>query len=84
MTAKGESAMSEKKFPVSYRVLNVEPWTFLDPRGNPTAGFRVTFTFGEGIVDWVDVPEKLYNAQYVQGVIEERITKHAEIFNLGL
>jgi hypothetical protein len=78
-----ETVVSSPNFPIAYTVINVEPWTFLDARNNPVNGYKVTYTYGEGYTDWVDVPEKVYNAATVKRMIEERITKHAEVFTLG-
>jgi hypothetical protein len=81
--AKGEEKTGgEKPFPIRYEVVMIEPWTFLNERGNPVAGFRVTFTYEGGFTDWVDIPEKTYNAVSVKQAIEARITKHIEVLTL--
>jgi len=74
--------VSSSTFPVKYVVENVEPWTKLDKRGNPTPAFRVTFTFEGGISDFVDVAEKVYGAESVKAAIEDRITKHLSVLTL--
>jgi len=76
-------AVSEKKFPIGYEVTNVEPWTFLDERGNPVAGYKVTFVYEGGYADWVDVPAKVYSAASVKAAIERKITEHVKVLTLG-
>ena len=71
-------------FPIAYEVINVEPWTFLDARGNPVAGYKVTFTYEGGFVDWIDIPEKTYNAANVKAAIQNKISKHIEVLTLGM
>jgi len=73
---------SATPFPVKYVVENVEPWTMLDKRGNPTPAFRVTYTFEGGISDFVDIPEKVYGAESVKTAIEDRITLHISVLTL--
>lgn len=80
-TATGEGGGTP--FPVKYTILQVEPWTLLDARGNPVAGYKVTFTFEAGITDTVDVPKAQYNAAAVSAMIEAAIVKHAEVLSLG-
>ena len=70
-------------FPIKYQVLQIEPWTMLDPRGNPIPGYRVTFTFEGGTVDFVDVSQKTYAPESVRAAIEDKITKHVGVLTLG-
>lgn len=84
MTPRTENAeQKQASFPIAYRILNVEPWTFLDVRGNPTPGFRITYTFEGGFVDFVDVAERSYGPEAVKAAIEERIAKHIGVLALG-
>lgn len=74
---------AEAKFPIGYTVDEIEPWTMLNARGNPIPGFRVSFSFGPGVSDFVLISEKQYNAESVKLAIEERITTHAGVLTLG-
>jgi len=77
-----ETAAPAVAFPIKYVVENIEPWTMLDKRGNPTPAFRVTFTFEGGISDFVDIPEKVYQPEAVKSAIEDRITLHLGVLTL--
>jgi len=82
--AKGETtAPTGQKFPIAYEVTNVEPWTFLDDRGNPVPGYKVTFVYEGGFVDWVDIAAKVYGAETVKVAIERKITEHVKVLTLG-
>lgn len=62
-----------------YKILQRERWTFLDARGNPTDGYRVTFEMPDGTVDWVDVPKKQYKKATVDKAIEAAIAIHLAV-----
>lgn len=68
---------------LKYKIMTRERWTFLNSRGNPVEGYRITFMLEDGTVDWVDVPEKLYNPEAVAKAIEEKIIRHQAILELG-
>jgi len=83
MARNTDPATGEGAFPVKYTVLQIEPWTMLDARGNPIPGFKVTFTFEGGVTDSVDIPAKTYQPATVKAAIEDRITLHMGVLILG-
>jgi hypothetical protein len=68
---------------MKYKIMMRERWTFLNSRGNPVDGYRITFMLEDGTVDWVDIPEKQYNPDAVESAIQEKIIRHEAVLGLG-
>lgn len=57
-----------------------EPWTFLNARGNPVEGRRLTFELGDGTVVIVDVSSSDYlKPEIVKARLEKQIAAHGAI-----
>jgi hypothetical protein len=68
---------------MKYKIMMRERWTFLNSRGNPVDGYRITFMLEDGTVDWVDIPEKQFNPDAVEQAIQEKIIRHESVLGLG-
>jgi hypothetical protein len=68
---------------MKYKIMMRERWTFLNSRGNPVDGYRITFMLEDGTVDWVDIPEKQFNPDAVEQAINEKIIRHEAVLGLG-
>jgi hypothetical protein len=68
---------------MKYKIMMRERWTFLNSRGNPVDGYRITFMLEDGTVDWVDIPEKQFNPDAVEQAIQEKIIRHEAVLGLG-
>jgi len=65
---------------MEYEIVMVERVTFLDARNNPVDGYRITFQIADtGITDWVDVPERLYEREYVEQQIVAKLERHSKM-----
>lgn len=53
----------------------VEPWTFLNARGNPVEGYRVTFRTVWGDVSYVDISRQEFEAEQVGERIATEVEK---------
>lgn len=68
---------------LKFKIMSRERWTFLNARGNPVDGYRITFMMEDGTIDYVDVPEKQYNPDTVADMIAEKIARHEAVLGLG-
>lgn len=54
-----------------------EPWTFLNARGNPVEGRRITFRYADGTVFTVDVSKAdALKPEIVKEKLEKQIEAH--------
>lgn len=61
-----------------------EAWTFLNARGNPVQGRRLTYRLDDGTVISVDVTMPEYSqADVVRAKLEEKIAAHEALKALG-
>lgn len=57
-----------------YKLALDEPWTFLNARGNPVEGRRLTFELGDGTIVIVDVSHSDYlNKEAVLSKLNEKL-----------
>lgn len=60
-----------------YKLELDEPWTFLNARGNPIQGRRLTFELGDGTVVTIDVSMAEYRKpDVVKAKLQEQIEAH--------
>ncbi|MBU2060027.1 MAG: hypothetical protein KKB38_20120 [Gammaproteobacteria bacterium] len=70
---------------MGYELVMDEPWTFLNARGNPVEGRRLTFQLADGTVVPVDVSKVDYrNPAVVKEKLEIEIEAHEGLKNLHL
>jgi len=66
-----------------YRLIQDEPWTFLDVRHNPVTGRKLTFLLSDGTQIQVDVTLQQYrDAETVKRLLQEEINAHKSITEL--
>lgn len=54
-----------------------EPWTFLNKRGNPVAGRRLTYEYKDGTIFTVDVTmAEVKDKAIVEAKLQEQIDAH--------
>lgn len=62
---------------LDYSIVLDEPWTFLDARGNPVEGRRLTFELADGGIMIVDVSHANYsNLDLIVSKLEGKIEAH--------
>lgn len=60
-----------------YKMVLDEPWTFLDARGNPVQGRRLTFELTSGVIMTVNVSHANYgNLDLIVAKLNEKIDAH--------
>jgi len=64
------------------KVLQVEPWTFLDARKNPVEGYKVTFQSDLGQVGTVDIRKADFNPEKVGDLVAEEASKIDAVMSL--
>lgn len=63
-----------------YSLVLDEPWTFLDVRGNPVEGRRLTFRLTDGAIMTVDVSHANYgNLELIVSKLDEKIAAHGAL-----
>lgn len=66
-----------------YTLVLDEPWTFLDARGNPVEGRRLTFRLSDGVIMTVNVSHDNYgNLELIVAKLNEKIEAHAALVAL--
>lgn len=63
-----------------YTITKADRWTYLDELSNPVDGYRITFVYDDGMVDFVYVPERQYTPEQVHNLIQEKLAVHKELF----
>lgn len=66
----------------NYEVTMVEEWTFLNARGNPVEGYRVSFTTTEGIEGYVTVARSKMSKEAVAEAISAEMEKLEGVLGL--
>lgn len=62
---------------LDYKLVLDEPWTFLDARGNPVQGRRLTFELTSGVIMTVDVSHANYaNLDLIVSKLNAKIDAH--------
>lgn len=69
---------------ITYNIESTRNHLVIDPNGIGRPGYRVTFTWGKGKQDYVDVLRELYASEYVETLIIERIRLHEGIKSQGV
>jgi len=64
------------------KVLQVEPWTFLDARKNPVEGYKVTFQTDSGQVGTVDIAKADFTPEKVADQVGEEAAKIDQVMSL--
>lgn len=65
-----------------YEITLVEEWTFLNPRGNPVEGYRVSFTSAEGYESYVHVERDKMKPEQTDKLILAEIERIRAIYAL--
>lgn len=61
----------------NYELLLDEPWTFLNARGNPVPGRRLTFQLGDDTIITLDVSKSEYrNIDAIKIKLDKEIKAH--------
>ena len=64
------------------KVLQCEPWTFLDARKNPVEGYKVTFRTDLGMVGTIDIAKADFDPETVGDRVAEEASKIDTIMSL--
>lgn len=65
-----------------YIVKLVENWTFLNARGNPVAGYRISFETPEGYEGYVEIPRAQLGSEAADEAIKVEIAKLRAVYEL--
>lgn len=64
------------------KVLQVEPWTFLDARHNPVEGYKVTFRTDLGMTGTIDIAKADFAPEKVSDLVGEEAVKIDTVMSL--